>query len=358
MNTKNLSVSACALLLAACAAAPTGQQERSPIVYPGPPDEPRYVFERTFLGSADVESLDSETRWRRALTGERGTSISFAKPFDVEVCQGIVFVSDTVSRKVLVFDVPHGEFRQIGEEGSGSLRKPMGLGTDDDCNVYVADQTSKRVIKFNQAGEYLQAYGSDDDFDRLSHVAVDSARGRVYAVDTGGVRSERHHVRVFDIVSGDLLRDIGGRGRENGTFNLPLDIQLDADGNLVIVDGGNFRVQVLDPEGNYLRGFGQIGDRTGQFARPKGLGIDPQGNFYVADAAHGNFQIFNPEGQLLMFIGGRSYEPGPANYMLTAGLAVDEDGRVYVVDQYFRKVDVFRPVGLGEDEGFLGARAN
>ena len=58
-----------------------------------------------------------------------------------------------------------------------------------------------------------------------------------------------------------------------------------------------------------------------------------------------------------MFIGGRSYTPGPANFMLTAGLAVDEDGRVYVVDQYFRKVDVFRPAALGEAEGFLGGNA-
>jgi len=116
-------------------------------------------------------------------------------------------------------------------------------------------------------------------------------------------------------------------------------------------------IQTVGPDGKFVRGFGQIGDRTGQFARPKGLGIDRDGNLYVADAAHGNFQIFNADGQLLMFIGGRAYEPGPANYMLTAGLAVDEDGRIYVVDQYFRKIDVFRPAALAADEGFLGARA-
>jgi hypothetical protein len=39
--------------------------------------------------------------------------------------------------------------------------------------------------------------------------------------------------------------------------------------------------------------------------------------------------------------------------MLPAGLAVDEDGRIYMVDQYFRKVDVFRPVSLLADEGWL-----
>ena len=356
MQVKYVTAGAVAVLLAACAAAPTGEdRDTGPIVYPPPPDEPRFIYERTIHGSADVVTVDSETKWRRALTGERATTVAFAKPFDVEVCHGIVFVSDTVNRKVFVFDVPHGEFRQVGAEEPGVLRKPMGLASDDECNLYVADQTGKRIVKYDQQGEYLTAFGGDDIFDRLSHVAVDTTRDRIYGVDTGGVRSARHHVRVFDGTSGELLFDIGVRGEGDAEFNLPLDVELDPAGNLVIVDGGNFRVQVLDPDGKFVRSFGQIGDRTGQFARPKGLGIDPDGNLYVADAAHGNFQIFDSEGQLLMFIGGRSYTPGPANYMLTAGLAVDEDGRIYVVDQYFRKVDVFRPAALGKDEGFLGA---
>ena len=357
MRITSLTAGAAVLLLTSCASAPPGEgQSAGPIVYPPPPDEPRFIFERTIRGSADVETVDSETKWRRALTGERATTVAFAKPFDVEVCQGIVFVSDTVNRKVFVFDVPHGEFRQIGSEEPGVLRKPMGLASDDECNLYVADQTGRRIVKYDQQGEYITAFGGEDKFDRLSHVAVDIARDRVYAIDTGGVRSQRHHARVFDGTSGELLFDIGVRGEGDAEFNLPLDVELNADGNLVIVDGGNFRVQVIDPEGNFVRSFGQIGDRTGQFARPKGLGVDPDGNLYVADAAHGNFQIFNAEGQLLMFIGGRSYTPGPANFMLTAGLAVDEDGRIYVVDQYFRKVDVFRPATLGANEGYLGGK--
>ncbi len=46
-----------------------------------------------------------------------------------------------------------------------------------------------------------------------------------------------------------------------------------------------------------------------------------------------------------------------ASYMLPAGIDIDEDGRVYIVDQYFRKLDIYRPVGLKEGEGFLGAWA-
>jgi hypothetical protein len=60
---------------------------------------------------------------------------------------------------------------------------------------------------------------------------------------------------------------------------------------------------------------------------------------------------------LLLFVGTRSETMQPARYMLPAGIGVDEDGRIYMVDQFFRKVDVFRPAGIGPGEGFLGARA-
>jgi hypothetical protein len=56
---------------------------------------------------------------------------------------------------------------------------------------------------------------------------------------------------------------------------------------------------------------------------------------------------------LLLAVGNRDSNNGPASFMLPAGLAVDEDGRVYLVDQYFRKVDVFRPASLAVDEGWL-----
>jgi len=357
MTLKHLGLAAVILGLGACAVPPEqpGGPDRE-LVYPPPPEQPRFYFERSIFGSADIEIVDRETKWRRALTGEAVTTTAFSKPFDIEVCQGRMFVSDTVGRHVHSLDVPTGKYTKLGTDGPGELVKPLGLATDAECNLYIADQTAKRVVALNADGQFLNSYGGPGLFDRLSHVAVNAEGSRLYAVDTGGVSSDRHHVRVFDTATGELLRDIGYRGTGDGEFNLPRDITLSPDGRIYVVDSGNFRIQVFDENGRFLSKFGAPGARSGQFTRPKGIDADGDGNVYVSDAAFGNFQIFNPAGQLLLFVGGRAEAGGPGKFMLPAGIAVDEDGRVYMVDQFFRKIDVFRPASVGTGQGFLGSR--
>jgi DNA-binding beta-propeller fold protein YncE len=306
--------------------------------------------------SADIAIEDSESKWRRILTGEVNDATAFSKPFDVQACQGRMYVSDTVRRSVLILNVPTGEVREIGLDEPGALQKPLGMAVDGDCNLYVVDGTFRRIVVYDQEGNFLSAFGGTENFQRPSHIDVDPEGRYAYVVDTGGVGSEEHRVRVFDIAYGEHVFDIGERGSMPGQFNLARDIALGPDGHLYVVDGGNFRVQVFRTDGTFIRTFGSIGVTPGSFSRPKGVDTDPEGNIYVTDAAFGNFQIFNSKGQLLLFVGSRSATPGPAKYMLPAGLAVDEDGRVYMVDQYFRKVDVYRPAAIGEDEGFLAAR--
>jgi len=344
------------LALAACASAPEQAEKAQPILFPPPPEEPRFVFERSLVSSADVELQDSTTRFRQMVTGESTAGVPFGKPFDVITCRGRIYVSDTVKRSVLAFDIPGRRFFEIGVEDPGALSKPLGLATDAQCNLFVADGTAQRVMRYDKDGRYLGTTGASPPglFQRLSHVAVTPDGKRLFAVDTGQLDSADHRVRVFDISSGQHLFDIGGRGNTPGKLNLPRDAEIGSDGLLYVVDGGNFRVQAFSQDGNFVRSFGSVGRQFGQFSRPKGIAQDPSGNLYVSDAYFANFQIFNSEGDLLLYIGNRGANPGPAKYMLPAGIDVDEDGRVYVVDQFFRKVDIFRPADLPHEEGHLG----
>ncbi len=352
----NASAVGLALLQAACAPMPQQQGEvvQREIVFPSPPEELRFVYERTIRSSGDVTPDEAGAGLRRMVTGEQTGGEALSKPYAVAVHRGRIFVSDTVSRYVKVFDVPQGKQYKIGdEEGSGQLIKPIGLDIDAAGNLYVADIGAKAIMVYGPDRKFLRRIGSEKWFSRLSSVTVDPTGTRVYAVDLGGVSSEQHQVRVFDAVSGAHVMDIGKRGSGPGEFNLPRDLAIGKDGRLYVVDGGNFRVVVFDRNGGYLQSFGSVGKQYGQFARPKEVAIDRLGNVYVVDTAFGNFQIFNPDGELLMWVGDRSERDGPAKYMLPSGIAVDEDGRVYVVDQWFRKIDIFRPAGLTPGSGFL-----
>jgi len=301
-SVSSLSLYICGILalsLAGCATAEKGDPFEPP-VFPAPPDEPRFIYERSFISNLDVEIESEESVFERVITGARRQGTGMGKPFGVSVHQGRIFVSDTVKRQVFAFDVPQARFFEIGIESPGQLAKPMGLDVDLQGNLYVCDAALKQVLMYDRDGNYLRRFGEPEMFDRPSGLTVDPSGERIFVVDTGGVESSRHQVSVIDTKSGRLLHTISTRGSEEGELNLPRDATIAEDGNLYVVDGGNFRVQVFSQQGEFLRTFGAVGRRGGQFSRPKGIGADKDGNIYIADTAFGNFQIFDAQGRLLL----------------------------------------------------------
>ena len=353
---KSALLALCALgLLAACASTPPVPPFEPP-VYPPPPDEARFIYERSLRINEDVQQLSGFARWRELATGRSEEVKGLVKPYGVAARGGRVYVTDTAQRAVLLFDIPGGRFVQFGQSEPGQLQKPIGIALSAEDEVYVADVSARRVQVYGADGEHHRTLGSDEQLRRPAGVALSPDGTRLYVVDVGGVDSDAHHVQVYDAHGGEWLTTIGARGTGEGQFNLPLQAATDAAGNLYVVDGGNFRVESFTPEGGFRFAFGEVGRFPGQFARPKGIAVDPAGNIYVADAAFGNVQIFNPQGQILMHIGNRGDSSKPGKFYLPAGVAVDETGRVYLADQYFRKIDVFRPVGRAPDDWASAAR--
>ena len=362
---------ACAVLLglSACAQAPKAviKKEDTTLAFPLPPDEARFIYERTIRSSRDVDTSITEATLEELLTGGSSSTaqnIPLRKPYAIAVHQGRLFVSEPSTGIVKVFDVPGNKYFTIGSEEPGRLIMPLGLDVDGAGNLYVADITAKAVMVYDRDGNFLRKLaggkiGEPPLFKRLSSVAVDKKGEKIYAVDIGGTASsqpEDHRVRVFDAKTGSHLFDIGKRGGGPGEFNLAKDAIIDRDNNLLVVDSANFRVQVFDAAGKFLRMFGKLGQQLGDFGRPKEIAVDAANNIYVVDAMFLNFQILTPEGKLLMSIGSGSDVDAPAQYQMVSGIAVDEDDRVYVVDQQFKKIDIFRPAALGAQDGYLARK--
>jgi DNA-binding beta-propeller fold protein YncE len=277
----------------------------------------------------------------------------------------------------------------------------MGVTGDGAGTVYVADASGDRVAVFDRDGEFVRFYGGKSTLRNPADVAVDTARDRLYAVD-----SYLHQVVVFSLATGDMVGKIGraegdlarkqsifagvwgggahgagtpeeeeeleaavpdslaeevdrtreprdlvaNRGAEEGEFRYPAFVAVGPDGTLYVSDQMNFRIQAFDPEGNFLHTVGGQGVVPGAFARPKGIAVDQQGHLYVADAAFNNVQIFNAEGRLMLHFGDPGTEEG--QIFLPLGMHIDESNRIYIADRYNDRIQVFEfiPVADGEYE--------
>ncbi len=334
------------LLLAGCALRPPESETETVWRWPPPPDPARVAFVAQLAALPDLVPRDRLSQWRRRLSrAPLPTEPLFVKPYDVAAAAGQVVVSDTAGGRVLLLDLPGRAVRVI-DGGARPLRHPLGVALDGRGRIYVVDGARALVRLFDPWGHDLLLLGAGH-LRRPRDVAVSADGERIYVLDVAGPGDDAHHLVVLDRTGGEIAR-WGGRGRAPGRFNMPNQVAVAANGEVVVLDAGNFRVQVFTADGRPLRQFGSLGRGLGQFARPRGLAVDGTGRIYVTDAAFQNYQIFDAMGRLLLPVG-QGGGSGPGRFALPAGIAVDERGFIYVADQLFRHLSVFRLLEAEQD---------
>ncbi|KPK89056.1 hypothetical protein AMJ80_10290 [bacterium SM23_31] len=99
----------------------------------------------------------------------------------------------------------------------------------------------------------------------------------------------------------EFVQKIGDLDTEDENFQLylPNDVAVDGEGNIYVLDAGNYRVQKYDREGKFLASFGRKGQGPGEFERPLSLAIDRNGNLYIADQGKNRVIVLTPEGKEL-----------------------------------------------------------
>lgn len=239
--------------------------------------------------------------------------MSPVKPYGFAIHDGKIYVCDSVTTTLHVFDFKDKDYQFMGLKGRGKVRKAINITIDEKGRKYVADIGRKQVIVFDENDNYLDAFGSED-LGKPTDVAI--YQDKLFVCD-----AEKHIIRVWNKKDGAPLYNIGG-GKDGIEFSLPTNIAIDQKGDLYVSDQAG-RVWHIDKEGKLVKTFGSLGDAVGQFARPKGIDVDREGRIYVVDAAFEKVQLFNNEGQLLMFFGDAGGEPYHIN--LPAQVVVDYD---------------------------------
>jgi DNA-binding beta-propeller fold protein YncE len=283
------------------ACAPTVKKENYDIVWPLPPEKPRIKFVDIIRSNKDVEK--SERKISDFLLGAENVQ-AFLKPHSVYARAGKIYVSDI--GRVWIFDTINQKVFFIGDRpGVGKLKVPIGIAVTGDGRIFISDPPLQKVFVYESTGKFITVLGKKGDFHNPSGLALDEERRRIYVVST-----KNHSVSVYSLDNYQYLMTIGTRGPGDGEFNFPTNVTVDSEGNILVVDTGNWRVQKFDPEGNFIMKFGGMGDLSGQFVRPKGIAVDSEDHIYVVDAAFGNVQIFDSEGRLLLWFGAGGMGPG------------------------------------------------
>lgn len=333
---KNTGMILAFVLLSACAAAPV--KETPSIFWPKPPDAPKISFVNTWSKPADIGLKPSWfKRVVQFIFGE-GKIPYVIRPSGIAVDHdGGVFVADTGLQVVHYFDIKQKKYHQLYQiTQSERLQNPIGVAVDAAGQLYVSDTDLNRIFVFNREKRMIRVIGNDERAKRMSGIAIDPARERLYVVDTMG-----HQILIYSL-EGEPKGVIGKRGVEAGDFNFPTYAAVDADGALYVSDSLNFRVQVFDAEGKFQSQLGTLGSQLGQFSRPKGVAVDRDKNIYVVDTLYDTVQVFNPSGELLLNFGKSGEDPGA--FWLPAGIAVARDGQIYVADTYNKRVQVFQRI--------------
>ena len=207
--------------------------------------------------------------------------------------KGHLFVfTRSANTRLFEFD-QNGKFvREIGE-GNYGFEFAHSVRVDPEDNIWVVDEGTNMVIKFNPAGKIVMVIGH-----RPEAVAG--------AVTTVGIQP---------------------KPAGKYTLGRPTDVGWDAQGDIFVSDGYvNNRVVKYDKNGRFITQVGseKAGSEPGQLNLPHGLAVDAKGNVYVADRSNNRMQVFDNDLKLKSVYDniGTSWtvcvSPGPHQYLFTS----------------------------------------
>lgn len=199
---------------------------------------------------------------------------------------GLIFLSDSLLKKVFCLDKSGKLKFTIGQESR--LMRPTGLTICED-KLYVVDTLTHSVLIFDLKGNFLSQFGSrgkeEGRFNYPTAITSD-ADHKIYITDTLNFR-----IQVFDREN-KFLYSIGQVGDGSGFFFRPKGVAIDSFGHIYSTDGLFDNVQIFNSGKEFLLSFGETGSNDGEFWIPSGIAIDKENTIYVADSYNQRIQIF------------------------------------------------------------------
>jgi hypothetical protein len=219
-------------------------------------------------------------------TNSRGEIFVFTRTGNPTISIGTSRAVSHGGGRLFQFDRNGKYVREIGQGIYGFLQ-PQQVRVDAQDNIWVVDQMSTQVVKFDSNGRVQMILSRKPE-------AMTVPNARLEPLPTG--------IPVIQPVpegrgGGGRGGGLPGAGAEGESFVRPTDVAWDADGNIYVADGyGNARVAKYDKNGKWIKNWGSRGTGPGQFNIVHGIAIDAQGTVYVGDEGNKRIQVFDRDG--------------------------------------------------------------
>ncbi|MFA5802605.1 MAG: SMP-30/gluconolactonase/LRE family protein [Thermoleophilia bacterium] len=290
----------------------------------------------------------------RVITG--GSSFSFitsiygfTTPLGVGVDdQDNLWVSNTSMQEVRRYNqdaIELGKIDTKDQKGDALIfNSPYGIDVDDERGrVYVCDYNWRGVRVFTKDGDFLYNLPRDPGDLQLempwSPFGVATYGDRVYVTSQDGVY-------VFDADEGGYIDRWGTKGSEAGKYDFPNGIAADSNnGNIYVADSLNRRVVALTPEGKVRWMLGVFSEGNASvFQLPRGIAVGPDGRIFISDTHSHKIVVVDPDGKLLSIFGQRG--TADAQLSFPEGIAISPSYRMYLADRQNDRVQIWQ---LSED---------
>lgn len=203
--------------------------------------------------------------------------------------------------------------------------------------VYAVDEPDRALLRWDASGTWRDVLLNFEDLTvpgrRISPYGldVDAPSGRVAVTDT-----ENHQVILLDSYL-DVDVAFGNYGSFDGQLDTPLGVSFTPQGELLVADTGNARVQFFSDSGTFLRAVPARGTAS-PMRHPRRAVATEDGSVVVADPAAGCLFEFANDGALT-----RTLVPAGAKRFEPTDVAVARDGRMYVTDRATQTLFAFAP---------------
>ena len=217
-----------------------------------------------------------------------GNGLNLIFPTGIEVIGDKLYITDfSSSASELYIMKTDGTLirglKSVNKPGVGPLRNPKAMAVDRDSNLWLADRTNNRLLKFNENGDYLGKIQCNAAFSSPNGISA-GRDGLIYVTfkDTNNIAviGNNGTLKAFKVFSGE------GTSKRALTFDQPSGIAVDNKGFVYIADRQNNRIVVADSHGRQDVILDKKQNKDFAHYMPFGLKLGPKGKYiYIVGSA-------------------------------------------------------------------------